>query len=121
VLLVPATPPTTGLVWTRGQATALAEWRMNEAIERLRALGANIRGVVGDGRALDAIDDILQEERFDEIVLSTLPVGASRWLRQDLPHRLRRRYEIPVRHVVDTSRGMADPLVRIERVLRVAS
>ena len=33
---------------------------------------------------------------FDEIVVSTLPAGVSRWLRLDLPRRLRRRCGLPV-------------------------
>jgi hypothetical protein len=34
-----------------------------------------------------AIDDAIRDHGpFEEIILSTLPPGASRWLRLDLPH-----------------------------------
>ncbi len=37
---------------------------------------------------MDAIDEILRTESFDEIILSTLPHTVSRWLHLDLPHRV---------------------------------
>jgi GABA permease len=36
---------------------------------------------------------------FDEIIVSTLPTHVSRWLHQDLPHRLERKTQLPVTHV----------------------
>jgi hypothetical protein len=49
-----------------------------------------------------AIDDALRRHAVDEIIISTLPPGLSRWLRQDLVHRVTRRFDLPVRHVVTT-------------------
>jgi hypothetical protein len=37
---------------------------------------------------MDAIEDALRNEQFDEIILSTLPHSVSRWLHLDLPHRV---------------------------------
>jgi hypothetical protein len=121
VLLVPATPPEYGLTWTESEANALAEWRMNEAIDRLRAAGAEVRGVVGDARPLDAISDVLRDEPFDEIVISTLPAGMSRWVRRDLPRRAQRRFAIPVTHVADAAAGRSDPLERVARARRLGA
>ena len=45
---------------------------------------------------MKAIEKTLAQKRFDEIILSTLPPGISRWLAWDLPHRVRRRTEIPL-------------------------
>jgi hypothetical protein len=98
-LLVPATAPRDH-VWTEGQVVALAERRKDEAVSGLRELGADIDGVVGDASPVEAIGDTLLEESFDEIILSTLPPGASRWLRQDLPHRIERRFGRTVTLVV---------------------
>ena len=37
---------------------------------------------------MDAIEETLHDEDFDEIILSTLPHSVSRWLHIDLPHRV---------------------------------
>ena len=37
---------------------------------------------------MDAIEEILREGDFDEVVLSTLPRSVSRWLHADLPERI---------------------------------
>ena len=37
---------------------------------------------------MDAIEDALRNDVFDEIILSTLPHSVSRWLHLDLPHRV---------------------------------
>jgi hypothetical protein len=110
MLLVPATEPHGG--WTSIDAASYrkeAESRMQEAIAGLRELGADVAGWVEEGSPTDAIAALMQKERFhghapfEEIVVSTLPPGASRWLRQDLPHRLARRYKMPVTHVIGES------------------
>ena len=88
------------LVWTEGQARAMAQERLAEALQRFRDLGAKADGEVGDDSPLRAIGDVLQREQFDEIILSTLPPGPSRWLKQDLPHRVVRSFNLPVTHVV---------------------
>jgi hypothetical protein len=81
-------------VWTEGHDRALAEECLQAAMERFRALGADVRGEVGDARPIDAIRDaMLHAPPFDEIILSTLPPGVSRWLRQDLPHRIQRNWD----------------------------
>ena len=105
-LLVPATPPSGTLTWTDEDAAKLAHQRMEDALEGLRAIGADVEGVVGDGSPMDAVAGLVDIEGyqhhqpFDEIVVSTFPTGVSHWLKQDLPHRLERRYGIPVTQVV---------------------
>ena len=61
-----------------------------------------MRGAVGDYYPLRAIRDALlvENEAFDEIILSTLPAPMSAWLKLDLPARISRRFGIPVTHVV---------------------
>ena len=44
--------------------------------------------------------DIWDPMKFDEIIVSTLPTGSSRWMGLDLPHRLEKLTSVPVRHVV---------------------
>jgi hypothetical protein len=93
------------MTWTEGEAIGIARHRLEEALERLRALGADVDGTVGDGRPVDAVGDAIRAgpegEPYDAILLSTLPPGLSRWLNQDLPHRLLRTFGLPVIHVTE--------------------
>ena len=99
-VVVPATHPREHLTWTEGEAQALAQERLDRALERLRGEGASVDGEVGDENPVQAIDDALRSGEFQGIILSTLPPGTSRWLRQDLPTRVQRRFEIPLTHVI---------------------
>ena len=99
-LLVPATPPGSPLVWTEGGARAAAASRLAAALGRFEELGAEVSGRIADPSPMTAVADALAESPFDEIVVSTLPPGQSRWLRQDLPTRLANRFGVPVRVVV---------------------
>lgn len=80
------------------QARCLAEERLAEALDRLRAAGASVHGQVGDRDPVKAVKEALAAGTFDEIIVSTLPGHVSRWLHQDLPHRLRQ-LGLPVTHV----------------------
>ena len=62
----------------------------------MRAEGLEARGDLGDAEPLTAIADALAIEQFDEIIISTLPSGISRWLGMDLPRRAERRFKLPV-------------------------
>jgi hypothetical protein len=95
-LLVPATPPHEHATWTEGEARAIARRRMDEALARFRAAGADADGVVGDAQPMRAIDDAMIDRTYDEIILSTLPSGVSRWLKLDLPHRVEQHYDVPI-------------------------
>ena len=100
-LLVPATPPHEHLTYTEGDAHAIARQRMDEALVRFRAAGAEADGVVGDANPVRAIDDVLIGQPHDEIILSTLPSKMSRWLKLDLPHRVEQRFdELPLTTVI---------------------
>jgi hypothetical protein len=78
-----------------------ASARLEEALERMREAGLdNVEGIVGDPDPVVAVMEAWDPMRFDEIVVSTLPTGSSRWLGLDLPHRLEKLTSVPVRHVV---------------------
>lgn len=99
-LIVPATPPRDH-PWTEGEARATARARLDEALMRLSGLDVKVEGEVGDGNPMLAIDDAIRDHGpFEEIILSTLPPGASRWLRLDLPHRVAASFGLPMTHVV---------------------
>jgi hypothetical protein len=53
------------------------------------ASGSHIDGIIGDPNPLNAVSDAIHERGCDEIIISTLPVRVSRWLRSDLPSKLK--------------------------------
>jgi hypothetical protein len=75
--------------------------RLEAALERMRDAGLeNVDGSIGDPDPLVAVMDLWDPMKFDDIVVSTLPTGSSRWMGLDLPHRLEKLTSVPVRHVV---------------------
>jgi hypothetical protein len=54
-----------------------------------QASGEHVEGIVGDPDPETAVRDLLAEQDFDEIIVSTLPPRVSRWLSVDLPGKLR--------------------------------
>jgi hypothetical protein len=100
-LVVPASHVPGPAGWTEGRERTIAGERLQVALEHFRAVDAEVEGEVGDGRPIDAIRDaILHAAPFDEIILSTLPPGVSRWLHQDLPHRVERTFELPTTTII---------------------
>jgi hypothetical protein len=80
--------------------TGAAE-RLQEALEAMRVAGlGKVDGRVGDPDPVVAAMDVWDPMAFDEIVVSTLPTGASRWLGLDLPRRLQKLTGVTVHHVV---------------------
>jgi len=103
-LVVPATHAPGRAMQTESRDRAYAAERLREGLERFRALGVEVEGEVGDARPLDAIRDVmLHAPPFHEIIVSTLPPGLSRWLHQDLPHRIHRAFELPTSTVTARS------------------
>ena len=70
--------------------------RLDRLLATIRAAGGNAEGDIGRTDPLDAIADAIAEGPFDEIIISTLPAGPSRWLRMDVPSRVERRFGLPV-------------------------
>lgn len=106
VLLVPATPVRHLLTWEEGNARQVAQERAMEAKNALRAAGINVVDArIGGADAFRAmlVEVLMERPPFDAVVISTFPAGLSRWLRQDLPSRARRRLDVPVVHVVAAS------------------
>ena len=81
-------------------ARAAAGERVQRSVARLAEGGLAVRGEVGDGEPLQAIEDALRTFGADEIVISTHPEGRSHWLEQGLIAEARRRFSAPITHVV---------------------
>jgi hypothetical protein len=78
-----------------------ANARLEQALEAWRAAGLeNVSGRTGDTDPVVASMEAWDPMEFDEIVVSTLPTGPSRWMGLDLPRRLGKLTSVPVRHVV---------------------
>ena len=62
------------------------------------AAGSQVIGSIGDAEPLMAIQDAINLGHFDEMIISTLPLGISRWLKLDLISKARG-LGLPVTHV----------------------
>ena len=80
----------------RAEGIAVAKSNLDTELSRLREIGATADGAVGDPDPMVAIEKAVASRQFDEIILSTLPPGISRWLTLDLPHRVRRKINVPL-------------------------
>ena len=88
-----------------GGGSAQAHQRLEYGLERFRQVGAVVDGEVGSSNALKAIGEVLRGREIDEILISTLPKGISQWLRQDLAHRARRKFQLPVTVITPPEAG----------------
>ena len=100
-LLVPSTPH--GLAWAADTHAGEGEAEGHRAafVEELRDEGLDVKDAkVGDPDPLAAVSDICNFSEFDEVIVSTLPLHVSKWLRIDLPRKVRAATGLPVTHVV---------------------
>jgi hypothetical protein len=88
--VVPLTPVGKGFTWDEDESRREADERLAAFLERVRGLDVQATGELGDRDPVQAVRDCLRGMTdVDEIVLSTLPPGISRWLGQDVAGRLR--------------------------------
>jgi hypothetical protein len=89
---------------------AAAKQRMETALEAWRSAGVErCDGVVCDPVPLEALAEVWDPMRHDEVIVSTLPGQSSKWIRSDLPHAVARYTGVSVLHVV-----AQDPERRVE-------
>jgi GABA permease len=115
VVPVPPTPPSAisvGLAAAESAATAfmvlpdlraLAEERLESGLDWLRRLGADASGEVATTDTIAVVQGIVTRDRVDEVIVSTLPSRISKWLRQDLPHKIEKAVEVPVTVVTSST------------------
>jgi hypothetical protein len=95
-VVVPVTPIPDAFTWDEDKAIAAAQDRLDGMLDRLRGLGTVASGEVGASDPVQAARDAIRRHPVDEIILSTLPSGISRWLGQDAPSRLKAAVTVPV-------------------------
>jgi len=83
------------------RAYAVARQRLDRTLDRLRSLGATVDGEVGDPDPLEAAREAHAGFGADEVIVCTLPLGLSRWLRGNLPKRVEHALGVPVVHLVE--------------------
>jgi hypothetical protein len=80
-----------------------ADRRLRLALTELRVSGIEAHGQVVHPDPYTAALHVVNDERVDEIIVSTFPGERSGWLRRDLVQRLRKDTGLPVEHVISTS------------------
>lgn len=76
-----------------------AQHRLRQGLGMLSEEGITATGEVGHPDPLEAIADALAGGNYDQVIISTLPGGVSRWLKMDLPSRAARKFDLPVTQV----------------------
>ena len=77
-----------------------AERRLRRAVAVLRSDGIDAHGQITHPDPYTATMQTMQDERVDELIVSTYPEQRSGWLRRDLVGRLKSDAGVPVEHVV---------------------
>ncbi len=77
-----------------------AERRLRAALSMLRSEGLDVHGQIAHPDPFVAAMEAVEDERTDEIIVSTFPGERSGWLRRDLVGSLRAQTGLPVQHVV---------------------
>jgi hypothetical protein len=91
----------------REAGEAEAQGVLAQALPSLsEAAGHEVTGAIGDAEPLMAIHDAVNLGHYDEIIISTLPLGVSRWLKLDLISKARA-LGLPVTHVAAPARAEA--------------
>jgi len=91
-LIIPATP--------FGGGRQVATSTLQEALEQLRDAGLEAEGSVGNADPILAVTDAWDPKKYDEIIVSTLPMRFSKWLHAGLPERIGKLTDAPVTHIV---------------------
>jgi hypothetical protein len=82
-------------------ARAVCKQRLDAALDAWRAAGVErCEGFVCDPVPLEALAEVWDPLRHDEVIVATLPGQSSKWVRADLPHAVSRYTGVSVMHVV---------------------
>jgi hypothetical protein len=92
-----------------------ADRRLRRALSELRATGIEAHGQVAHPDPYTAAMQAIEDERIDEIIVSTFEPAESPWMRRDLVQRLHNDANLPVEHVVIAAEEVgAEPAEPVE-------
>jgi hypothetical protein len=95
-VVVPLTPVGGRLTWDEDASRRVADERLQDVLRRLQAMDVEADGEIGDRDPVMAVKDAMRGREVDEIIVSTLPRGLSRWLGEDVPSRLADAVAVPI-------------------------
>jgi hypothetical protein len=76
-----------------------AEKRLLRAVTLLRSEGIEAHGQISHPDPFAAVMQTMEDERVDELIVSTFPNARSGWMRRNLLERLRDEAKLPIEHV----------------------
>jgi hypothetical protein len=76
-----------------------AEKRLLRAVTLLRGEGIDAHGQISHPDPYAAVLQTMEDERVDELIVSTFPNARSGWMRRNLLERLRETTKLPIEHV----------------------
>ena len=76
-----------------------AEKRLLRAVGRLRGEGLDVHGQISHPDPYSAVLQTIEDERVDEVIVSTFPNERSGWMRRDVVQRLAADTKLPIEHV----------------------
>lgn len=91
-LIIPATP--------FGGGRAAAAEMLDTATRQLQAAGLEVDGSIGHSDPIVAVANAWDPKRYDEVIVSTLPMRLSKWLHAGLPERIAKVTGARVTHVI---------------------
>jgi hypothetical protein len=122
VICVPRSRPRHGNIIYDDFVFDAAKVRIDLARRFLREEGIEAIGDIGDPDPYTATMDAIAEHHADEVIISTLPVALSGWLRRDLVERIQQASGLPVEHVVQDLEAEGVPFhVSVVLAARTAS
>jgi hypothetical protein len=99
VLVVPASGGALEKAADPDAAREHTQPHLDAALAKMRSEGFTVEGTIGDSDPTAAVQDAANFSQFDEIIISTLPLRVSKWVKLDLPSKAGRATGLPVTHV----------------------
>src|SRR3954449_5660724 len=98
-LVLPASPSGASWAFDMHSGHDAAEHDLEGALQRIRDLGLDVDGEVGDPDPVAAVSDSTNAGSYDEVIVSTLPKHLSKWLKLDVASKVAHATGLPVKHV----------------------